>query len=365
MKITIEKSYFTKALATASRAVSSRSTMPILSNVLIETDDDVIRITATDLDSAITVTAPAQVIENGAVAIPAALLNEIVSKLGDAPISLELKDGKVKVRSGKSEYSLLSLPAADYPVIPRVKNGYEFSMSHRAFKTALSGVAFCASKEETRSILMGVLFDLRDDKATFVATDAHRLAKYDHHFAEAIGVEPTSTIIPVKPLLMVLATLGDNGEEVVSVRVGDAQVQFETADVVLVTRVLDGQFPNYEKVIPKSFERRATIGRAALLGALRRVFIVAKNNNEKAVFSFAAGGLTVTASSSETGTACEEIECECDGEITIALNVRYFVEFLASMNCEAVTVQLGSPLNPITLTGDGGDWLGILMPMQV
>ena len=341
MKLTIERTELAKALTTATRAVSSRNSMPILSNVLIVTADDVIRITATDLDSAITVTAPAHISENGAVAIPAAPLNDIVSKLGDAPISLELKDGKVTVRSGKSEYSLLSLPAEDYPVIPRVESGQEFSTSHRAFKSALSGVTGCVSKEETRSTLMGVLFELSSDKATFVATDTHRLALHTHRFSTEIECVATSTIIPAKPLAMVLATIGDSNEDAVSVRIGDSQVQFETASVVTVTRVLDGRFPNYERVIPKSFERRATIDRVALLSALRRVFIVARNNNEKAAFSFAVGGLTVTAESSETGTACEEIACECDGEITIGLNVRYFVEFLSNMNCETVTVQMG------------------------
>ena len=132
-----------------------------------------------------------------------------------------------------------------------------------------------------------------------------------------------------------------------------------------VTRVLHGQFPNYAKVIPASFANTVKIDRVALLSALRRVLIVAKKNSEKATFAFGVDGLQVRAASSDFGTACEEIACECDSKTIIGLNVRYMIEFLASMNCGIVTLQLNGSLNPLKITGDGGDWLGIQMPMQV
>jgi DNA polymerase-3 subunit beta len=365
MKVTCERGYLANALGVAGRAVSSRNTLPILSNVLLETEDDRLKLTATDLDTAIRSVIPAQISENGAVAVPAGVLNDVVSKLPDAPVTLELQDGKMKVRSGKSDYTILSLPAEDFPVVPEVREGTDITLPQATLKDMLRLTTFAASREETRSILMGVLFEARGDKLTLVATDTHRLAWKQAQLSEEIST-PVSQIIPAKPLAELERVLKDTIEETVHIRFGQSQVQFETGDVTLVSRVLDGQFPNYEKVIPKGVERKIVFDRNEFLSAARRVSIVAKQNSEKAILTTKGDLLEMTAESQEVGRAYEEVPISMDGEnLTIAFNTRYLVDVLNILHTEQATLELTGALNPGILKAQGqSDFLYVIMPMQ-
>ena len=366
MRITCERSYLANALAVAGRAVANRNTLPILSNVLLETEDDRVKLTATDLDTSIRCVIPAQVGENGAVAVPASVLTDVVSKLPDAPVTLEMQDGKVTVRSGKSDYLILSLPAEDYPVVPEVRDGSELEVSQGQLKQMLKMTTFAASKEETRNILMGVLFEARGNVLTLVATDTHRLA-WKRCTLPSEAAQPVSVIVPAKPLAELERMLKDSAEDNVKIRFGSSQVQFQTADVTLVSRVLDGQFPNYEKVIPKNIERRISFERTELLDAVRRVFIVAKGNSEKAVFKTKTDLLEITAESQDVGRAFEEVQISMDGEdITIAFNTRYLMEVLGNIEHERVRFELSGALNPGLLkAGDDEEFLYVIMPMAV
>lgn len=366
MKITCERSFLANALGVAGRAVSSRNTLPILSNVLLETENDHLRLTATDLDTAIRCVIPAQVAQNGATAVPAHLLADVVSKLPEAPVTLEAQDGKVSVRCGKSDYTILSLPAEDYPVVPEVENGTELTLPQGTLKEMLHKTTFAASKEETRSLLMGVLFEARGGTLTLVATDTHRLAWKQ----SPIGVElenPISAVVPAKPLAELERVLKDSSEETVLVRISGSQAQFQTADVTLVSRLLDGQFPNYEKVIPKSSERKITFDRTKLLEAMRRVHIVAKGSAEKAVLTTKGNYVEMTAESPDVGKAFEEVEVSMDGgDITVAFNARYLVEVLGILGSEQVSLELTGALNPGILRPHGtDDFIYVVMPMQV
>lgn len=363
MKITCERSYLASALGVAGRAVSNRNTLPILSNVLLETEDDRLKLTATDLDTAIRYVVPATVFENGAVAVPAGILTDVISKLPDAPVSLEMQDGKVEVRSGKSDYNILSLPAEDFPVVPEVKEGVEISVHQATLKEMLRLTTFAASKEETRSILMGVLFEVRGNSLTLVATDTHRLAwKKTQISTEAAS--PVTAIVPARPLIELERMLGAN--ESVHIRFGASQVQFETESATLVSRVLDGQFPNYEKVIPKNTERKVTFNRNEFLSAVRRVFIVAKQNSEKAIIETKGDLLQMTAESQDIGRAYEEVPITMDGtDLRIAFNARYLMDVLGLIDSENVTLELTGALNPGILRAEGDeDFLYVVMPMQ-
>jgi len=366
MRITCERSYLAMALGVAGRAVSHRNTLPILSNVLLETEDDRVKLTATDLDTAIICVIPAQVAENGAVAVPAGVLTDVVSKLPDAPVTLEMQDGKVTVRCGKSDYMILSLPAEDFPVVPQVTEGTELTLTQATLKDMLRMTTFAASKEETRSILMGVLFEARGGTMTMVATDTHRLAWKRAQLGSEVA-QTVTAIVPAKPLAELERLLKDSVDDSVQVRFGASQVQFQTADVTLVSRVLDGQFPNYEKVIPKSTERKVTFDRNEFLNAVRRVYIVARQNSEKAIVATKGDLLEMTAESQEVGRAYEEVPIAMDGtDITIAFNARYLMEVMGIIDTEQATLELTGALNPGILRANGdGDFLYVVMPMQV
>lgn len=366
MKITCERSYLANALGVAGRAVSSRNTLPILSNILLETEDDRLKLTATDLDTAIRCTIPAQIAENGATAVPAALLADMVSKLPDAPITLEAQDGKVAVRCGKSNYTILSLPAEDYPAIPEVNDGTEITLPQGTLKEMLHMTTFAASKEETRSLLMGVLFEGSGSNLTLVATDTHRLALKKSPSGQELE-KPVSLVVPAKPLIELERVLKNSSDETVTVRFGASQAQFQTADVTLVSRLLDGQFPNYDKVIPKSAERKITFSREELLNAVRRVNIVAHSSAEKAILTTKGDTIEMTAESPDVGKAFEEVKVSMDGsDITIAFNARYLMEVLGIIESEEVRLELTGALNPGILRPVGNDdFLYVVMPMQV
>src|SRR4028119_2334216 len=216
MKITCERSYLAMALGVAGRAVSSRNTLPILSNVLLETEDDRLKLTATDLDTAIRCVIPASVAENGSVAVPAGILSDVVSKLPDAPVTIEMEDGKIMVRCGKSQYMILSLPAEDFPVVPEVTAGIDVVVPQSKLKEMLRTTTFAASKEETRSLLMGVLFEARGSALTLVATDTHRLAWKQMNLGEEVG-SPISAVVPAKPLVELERVLKDSIDESVHI----------------------------------------------------------------------------------------------------------------------------------------------------
>lgn len=371
MKITCDRSRLAEALGIAGRAVSSRNTLPILANVLLETEEGRLRLTATDLDTAIRCVVPAKIAENGATAVPAHLLSDVVSKLPDASVTIEhhpnaeLTGGLVSVRCGKSEYTILSLPAEDYPAVPKVTEGVEFSLSQGTLKEMLQMTTFAAVKEETRSLLMGVLFEAHGNHLTLVATDTHRLAKKE----AAIGTEietPVSAVIPAKPLIELQRLLKDN-DTPVTIRIAGSQVQFETGSVLLVSRLIDAQFPNYQKVIPDKADRVFTVRREEFVSALGRVNIVAQKAYEKVVFNVEYGTMELTAESPDVGKAFEELEASVDGEgLRFAINGRYLAEALGVISGRDVTLSMTGALNPgILRSSDDDGFLYIVMPMQV
>jgi DNA polymerase-3 subunit beta len=364
MKFTCERSVLMNALGTAGKAVSNRNTLPILSNVLLETDGDRVLLTATDLDTAIRCSIPAQISSEGSIAIPASVLSDIISKFPEAPVTLEVKDNKAEITCGKSKYNVLTLPAEDYPVVPEVTSGPVINLKAGILKEMLRMTTGSASKEETRNILMGVLFEAENDSLTLVATDTHRLA------LKKTAIEPisekVSPIIPSRPLVELERMLKDNDGDV-EIRFGSGQVQFKNDVISLVSRILDGQFPNYTKVIPKDTTRKITFERADMVDALRRVYIVAKTNAEKSVVSTKGELLEMTAESQDVGKAYEEVPITMKGEnIEIAFNTRYLLEALGTIRDDVVSIDLTGALSPGKITSEGNnDFLFVVMPMAI
>lgn len=369
MKITAERTYLHTAVSAATRAISGRNTLPVLANVLIEAEDDRIKFTATDLDTAIISTIPAMIQEAGSATLPAAALADILAKLPNAPVTIEVGESTATIRSGKSDYTLLVIPAEDYPVVPAVTDGWTFSVTQSQLKALLHHTTFAASKEETRSILMGVLVEAGRDKLTLVCTDTHRLAKM-HGQVQWNGDAPTetrSTIIPARPLAEVEKLIRDSDEERVFVTVGPSQVCVSAGDVTLISRLMDGTYPNYEKVIPKNPERTVTFRREALLDALQRVNIVAQHASQKAIFTISETRIEIAAESQDVGKGYEEIACSLDGTgIKIAFNAGYLLQVLTLLDGEDCVLSLSGALSPGLLRVAGNDaFLYVVMPMQV
>jgi DNA polymerase-3 subunit beta len=387
MKIACQKSDLGQAINTASRAISPRSTLPILSNILLDAEEDSIRLTATDLDTGIRYVMRAQILEEGSLTVPAGILGDVIASLPEAEVSLESEDGRLLVRCGKSDYTILTTPADEFPVVPEVTDDFTCSLPQGLLKEVLRQTVFAASKEESRMIMMGVLFEFvplsgrargngAGSRLNVVATDTHRLA---YKTTEIGGEGQTaleakrSVIVPAKPLAELVRVLSDSEEETVRVHFTDSQVQFAIARtesgtaMTLVSRVLDGQFPNYENAIPKDAERKLTVDAKEFNSALRRVAIVARENMEKAVFRTQGDVVVITAESPEVGKAHEEVPATLEGgDIEIAFNVRYLIEALGNIEGDTVTLELTQPFLPGVLKSTASeDWLYVVMPMTI
>lgn len=360
MHITIDKTQLNACL-TARNAVSSRNTISILGNLLLEAGDGQLKATGTDLDTAIHATGLCTVKQPGSITAPAALLQDIISKLPEDLVTLEDEDGKLRIRCGRSAPTLLTAPAEDYPVVPTVSEGSSVELTQSQLKQLLNNTLYASAKDETRSLLMGVLFDASAKALTAVATDTHRLVKTTLH--PAVEGE-FSIIVPAKALQEVQKMLRDSGT--VTITTNDSQVQFECNGVTLTSRLLDGQFPNFEKVIPPQSKTSTTFNRIALLNALRRAYIVAKSAAEKVVLNFTDGVCTLTAESQDIGKALEEVPVSFTGEFSIAVNARYLIELLGAVSAENVTLHLNTALSPIRVEVEGqSEFVSVLMPMQI
>ena len=257
----------------------------------------------------------------------------------------------------------MSSPAEDFPVVPEVEHGTEITVSSATLKEMIRLTAFAASKEESRSLLMGVLFEARGSTLTLVATDTHRLAWKQTTLAGEVET-PVSAIVPAKPLVELERVLKNTADEMVTIRFGASQVQFQSSDATLVSRVLDGQFPNYEKVIPKATERKVSFERNELLNAVRRVDIVSRAASQKMVVNFSGGSMAMSAESPDAGQAYEEIPIAMDGDdLQIAFNAKYLMEVLGIVSDDQLALELNGSLQPGILRA-GPDFIYIVMPMQ-
>lgn len=383
MKIEVSKADLGQAISTTSRAISARSTLPILSNILFDAEEEVLRLTATDLDTGIRYTLRAKILESGSLTVPAGILGDVISSLPDAEVSLESEDGRLLVRCGKSDYTILTTPADEFPVVPEVADELGLTLPQGLLKEILRQTVFATSKEESRTILMGVLFEFvpvggRKNggcRLNVVASDTHRLA-YRTTDVGSFGATldtKRAVVVPAKPLAELMRVLSDSEEETVQMHVAETQVQFAIAkseagtSMTLVSRVLDGQFPNYERVIPKDAERKITASAKEFAAALRRVAIVARKNAEKAIFRTQGDVIIITAESPEVGKAHEEVPISMEGpDIEIAFNVRYLIEALGAIDSETITLELTQPLSSGVLKAEGDeDWLYVVMPMAI
>lgn len=368
MNVQCERSYLASAIAATGRAITGRGTIPILSNILVETEDDRLILVATDLDTSIRCVIPAEIRQNGSVAIPASAFNDIISKLPDVPVSLELADNRIRVQSGKSDYKMLFMPGEDYPVVPEVNEGVEITLPQAALKEMLRLTTFAANKEESASITMGVLFEARGNILSLVATNKHRMALKQFQLSQEVE-NPVAAVVPAQPLVELGRLLKESAEESITVRFGSTHVLFETSDTALFSRVLDGQYPSYEKIIPHSFERKITFDREEFLGALRRVHTVARSAlmEGKTVIETKGDLLEMTAQSAAVGNAFEEVAIAMDGDgITIGFKSHYLMDVISALESEQVTLKLNGALNPGLITPVGDDsYRHIVMPLQV
>lgn len=349
MHLVIHKEDLTRALAATTKVVEARSTIPILSSVQLAAAGDGLAITATDLDIIATAGVPAEVTKPGNICVSAKLLNDIARKAtGD--ITMTLEEDKLSVKSGRSRFSLATLSADDFPTLGDDKFDAEFEIDLAAL---FAPVSFAISTEETRYYLNGVFF--KGGQSVAVATDGHRLAR--HSGPELPAFE--GVIVPRK-------TVGLLPKGNVKVAVSQQKIRIVLDDVRITSKLIDGTFPDYERVIPKNNERVVTVDRDALMKASDRVSTVSQEKGRAVKFSIAPGSIALAVAAGEA-SANDEVEAEYSGEpMDIGFNAAYVRDVLNVLPTGPVKLALQDGGTPGLITSDGFEGLTLVcMPMRV
>jgi DNA polymerase-3 subunit beta len=370
MKATVSSSALSAALGLVSRAVSPRSTLPVLGNVLLETATDGLRVTATNLDLTIGVSVPATVLEEGRVTVPARLLSEYVSSLGDAPCTMELDTATqvVRLSCGIHRANLHGIDAVEFPPLPKHDGESAIDCDAVALQNAIVQTVMAASADEASPVLTGVLLKIDGGRLTLAATDRHRLAVKTLD-ADVHGSPPVTTaIIPARHLNEVARAVNPNRKTVaIAFSEGKNQVFFSLSDVEISSRLIEGTYPNYEQVIPGETTTTVTLPTAALLREARTASVLARDAANPVRLQVGDGTLTLRAQTAEVGDDEAPLTATVTGDdVQIAFNARYVLDALSVLDAEDVQLSFNGPLSPGVIRPSGrDDYLCIIMPVRV
>lgn len=374
MKFTIAQSEFLDALQVVSSAVPNRTTLPVLSNILLEASEGRIEMRATDLDLAISTTARANVKETGTLTVPAKKLFELVRKLPKEELKLEAKDLTLNVGSKSGRYKFLCIRPEEFPATPSVEADVEISLDPDLLERLIRRTIYSVSTDETRPALNGALFQIRDGELRVVATDGHRLSKASCKPAGGIPTPPKGdVIVPLKALTQVQRLLA-LASGPVKIGLSKNHARFVIGDTALTTKLIEGPFPNYEQVLPKQNNKHLTLKREDLAQALERVSVFSDNLTRQVKLSLRPNRVTLVVQTPDQGEATEELEARYDSEdLDIGYNAAYLLDILRTIDSEEVDIRLNTPVTAGLLapaqTDKGAsskeDILCLVMPLRL
>ena len=369
MKLSVMQENLARGLSVVSRAVSARSTLPVLANVLLKTEDAGLKLTATNLEIGITYWVPGKIESDGATTVPAKLLTDLVNSLqGGDRVDLELGSSEtLHLTCGRFESHLKGIDADEFPAIQVTGERPTTRISQRVLKQALGETAFAAASDEARPILTGVLARFEGDTVTFAAADNYRIAVKTVPLLDP--VTDVSIVIPARALNELARILPDVDEPVeLVIAQARNQVMFHLEGVDLISRLIDGQFPNYNQVLPQSHTTRAVMDREELLRAVRPAALIAHesaNIVKLQIGNDGDPGITVSANA-EVGDHVGQVEATVDGDgTTIAFNARYLADVLTNVDAEQFALELNGPLSPGVFKPIGDDhYVHVVMPVR-
>jgi len=368
MKFSVQREHLENELQFLQGIAEKKKTIPILSNILMSAEGEVLSLVATDLEVSLSTACPANVAEDGGCTVNSKKLFEVVRALPAGEINMSSDSGEwLEVRTGESYFRLVALPVNDFPEVPKPEFTDAAELPHAVFREMIRRTLFAVTKEDVRYSLNGALLEIGDGVLRMVATDAHRLALVEKADAEVGTKAQVRAIIPKKAL----AEIRDLGEpETMLFAQDEHHLYFKIEHRVLATRVIEGQFPAYEKVIPEGNPATVRFSADAMAGALRRVSLLASERSRAVKFSFTAGGATITSSNPEMGEARESLPVGYEGdEITVSFNAQYILDFLAVSTTDEVDIDLKDDssqglMKPVSEDGDlKYDY--VIMPMRL
>ena len=372
MRVILERSNLLKSLNHVHRVVERRNTIPILSNVLLNADGASLEMKATDLDLEVTEATPANVEQGGATTVPAHLLYDIVRKLtegSEVMLKTDESGGSMSVVSGRSNFKLQCLPQSDFPQLSAGSFSHIFRLDSTALKALIENTQFAISTEETRYYLNGIFMHTHEEGGSLqmraVATDGHRLARAE--IDAPAGSEGMPGIIIPRKTVSELQKLVDDPDVAVTIELSDTKIRFTIGSVVLTSKLIDGTFPDYERVIPSGNDKKLVVDRQSFAAAVDRVSTISSERGRAVKMSIAEGQVTLTVNNPDSGSATEEVAAEYSSDpIDIGFNAKYLLDVAAQLTGSEARFMLADAGSP-TLIQDAADerTLYVLMPMRV
>lgn len=362
MKFKVEKSILINAIQTVQNVISAKSSLPILSNILIETHQEGISLTATDLDIGITCVIPVDIQEQGAITIPAKRFSDIIKEFPLEVVSVTTKKNNlVIIDSNMCQFKIMGLGREEFPKLPEFKDKKAIKIEQAALKQMLSLTSFAVSADETRYVLNGTFFKINKGVLTLVSTDGKRLAIAE----KKPGIETDidlQMIIPIKTIHELNRNLKDEGQ--LSLVVGDNQALFDLGTVVVISRLIEGEFPDYKQVVPAASENKMKIERSQFLLAVKRASLLATPDYQGVKLEVFKNKLVISKSTPDVGESREELAVEYQGrELAIGFNPVYLIDILKNLNEETVNLELTDSEKPGVIRTSG--YVYIVLPMRL
>jgi DNA polymerase-3 subunit beta len=366
MNFTITRQNLHTGLAAVSASIPSKTTLPVLSNILFEAKEDGVWMSGTDLDVSVRVKVLAEVKEPGSLTAPGKKLQEIARELPDELVAVSTRGDQIELKCGRSHFKLNGLPADEFPTLAEVDFSTGLTVGGKDLHSLIYHTSFAVSTEESRPILNGVLWELRDGEMKMVATNGHRLAR--------MGLKVQSTGTPSADFIVPPAALGQvqrlfKDDDTIQVARSDNHLGFRAASTEVYTRLIEGTYPNYEQVIPRDNDKVATIEKKSLESAVRRMAVVASDQTHRIRLKFEPGRVHLNVLTPDLGEGHDELEIGYDGsELEIGFNANYLLEVLRYMPSEEVNVSFKAPERAATLEPVGDDmpdYLCLVMPLRL
>lgn len=365
MNLTITRQNLHRGLAAVSASIPTKTTLPVLSNILFESDGDGVWISGTDLDVAIRIKIPAEVSEAGSITAPGRKLQEITRELPDEPVEMVTRGDQVELSCGRSQFKLNGLPSEEFPNLPSVNFEEGWEVGGSALQQLIQGTSFAVSNEESRPILNGVLWELRDRQMRMVATNGHRLARMG---VEAGPATATSADFIVPPAALQQVQRLFKSEDELTVAKSGNHLGFRSSGTEVFTRLIEGTYPNYEQVIPKDNDKVAVVHKKTLEGAVRRMAVVASDQTHRIKLSFETDRVHLNVLTPDLGEGHDELEVDYQGDsLEIGFNANYLLEILKYMPTDEVKITFKAPERAATIipSDDDLDYLCLVMPLRL
>jgi DNA polymerase-3 subunit beta len=369
MKFTVSRDELADKLQTVLSVVSTRTTLPILGNILLKGEGEQLQIAATDLDLSVTCTLAAKVLKGGVTTVPGRTFSDMVRELPEEDVVVSVSGNRMEIKTGRGTYKVSGMPAEEFPKLPTITSAGEITIPGDQLKSMVRRTAYAVSVDPTRPALNGILWQENGKKMHMVATDGHRLARITLQENRLAG-HKGDLIIPPKALALVVKILGDSADAV-GIALGEKNILFRVGDTLVTTRLIEGPYPNYEQVIPSSNDKRMIVDAAALMAGVRRVAVLSNSLTHQVKFALSTDKLELSAANQDIGgEAKESLPCQYQGEdLEIGYNANYVLDMLKNYEDGDVVFELATSVSAGIVRSakesKDEDYVCLIMPLRL